>query len=300
MKKWLCVVMSMVMFFAVSVPVMAAENDEDELLNVTRKDLVTGEVTAFDIPIIESDNMTAEGYLPESMSVDIDLDDPDNMVAPRSPIGDDKRVEMTTYDKRIVHLRVYFPGESDPVNCTGFLVSNNAVATAAHCVYNFNNSSRFASRVEVYPGLKGEPTSSSLKYDSSDIFVPSAYYSTGSRNRALDYAIIYLASPANVGYFGFTTSHPSNASITVTGYPAEVEGYPHKKIYYQFTDSGTMVQSGVYIYHNADTSGSQSGAPIYSGSTVHGIHTSGVGDLTNMNSGVAINSAIYNMFMATR
>lgn len=211
-------------------------------------------------------------------------------VVPRDIIEPtDDRYEMNPYDSRFVYLSVTFPDGSKSSG-SGFMISNTAVATAAHVVCDTGNNYVVASSVTAYPGLKGAPSSSSKRYTSKNIVVSSNY--TVNHNTDFDYAVVELSSTANVGYLGFTGEHSSGLNIHLTGYPGD---YPHKQ--YRAPGNITKIESARLRY-NADAAGGQSGSPVHeSNGTVHAIHTAGGG---TFNTGIKINATIFNLFMQYR
>jgi glutamyl endopeptidase len=76
--------------------------------------------------------------------------------SPESVIGPDGRTQITNTTKypngAIAHLEVYFPSSSG--TCTGFFISKNRLATAAHCVHD-PVSGETVTAITVIPGRNG-------------------------------------------------------------------------------------------------------------------------------------------------
>lgn len=238
-------------------------------------------------PILDSGTNIVDGYTVENIA-------PCNIV--NSP--DDRR-EMNPYDSRICFLvGKWKTGDNtyrEKFCGTGFLISNNAVATAAHTFYDRNNTYQpIAVSMKIYYGLKGD-------YRSSNNYVTAAgfAYDTGfSTDVSKDYGVIRLNSSLSKGYFGFTSSQSVNQSVTVTGYPGEAD-----KLYKQYTASGTINKiDTIKLYYKINTTGGQSGAPVYttnSGSAVAvGIHIGYAGN--NLNCATRITPSMYNLFYKYR
>lgn len=209
----------------------------------------------------------------------------------------DDRTEMNPYDSRICFLVGKWKTGDNTYEerfCgTGFLISNNAVATAAHTFYDRNNTYRpLAVSMKVYYGLKGD-------YRSSNNYVTAAafaYNTDFSTDVSKDYGVVRLSSSLSKGYFGFSSSQSVNQSITVTGYPGEQD-----KLYKQYTASGVISSmDDIKIYYGINTTGGQSGAPVYNtGSAVAvGIHIGYSGN--NLNCATRITPSIYNLFYQYR
>jgi len=206
-----------------------------------------------------------------------------------SIIGADNRYQITnttTYPySAIVHVTSSIGG------CTGWLIGNNTVATAGHCVYG---NSGWATNVRVYPGRNG----SSTPYGScgyTRLYTVNGW--TSSRSPEYDYGAIKLNCTIgnSTGWFGFRWQ-----SASLTGQPSYISGYPGDKPY------GTQWRSNDYIritetrrlFYANDTYGGHSGSPVWNdGASCSpcgiAIHAYGVGS-NGYNGGTRITEAVFN------
>ncbi|MDE5584480.1 MAG: trypsin-like serine protease [Ruminococcus sp.] len=156
--------------------------------------------------------------------------------------------------------------------CSGFVVSDHVIATAAHCVYEYKKVSPNPKKISdiLLFDTNGDVTmhATPVKYH-----VPSKYISSGSNN--YDYALItveedlrfYACFDLGVPLYSFDDN---NSVVTVTGFPGTIgTGNNEKRVN---TDTEHMMYSGngiVYdikdslIYYKADSSGGNSGGPVY-------------------------------------
>lgn len=221
---------------------------------------------------------------------------PGQEASPESVIGPDGRVRITTtttYPYRaIAHVTSSIGG------CTGWLISDDTVATAGHCVHTGGSGGSWATNVRVYPGRNG----SSLPYGSC---TAARLYSvtgwTSSKNRDYDYGAIKLNCTVGntTGWFGFRWT-----SSSLTGQASYIAGYPGDKTYgtlWRHNDQIRITQTRRLYYAN-DTAGGQSGAPVWNGTSTCNpcgiaIHAYGV-DSTGYNGGTRITEAVFNNLVA--
>lgn len=201
---------------------------------------------------------------------------------------------------------------------TGFLISDKCLVTAAHnfvCTTVENNRyihpNGKVEKINIYFGLYYE-NDVSMCYaatlnviEDSDTIFNYEHYVDNSRSSVYDYAYVVLDEDQQSDlqrintYFdpeNLIDTQLNNKSVIVTGYPSG-------KILY--TGNGMIrTVDTLRIYHDVDTAGGQSGAPIYYlGSDgkykVVAIHTSGVGS-TAYNGGRRIDSSLLELLNSAK
>lgn len=215
-------------------------------------------------------------------------------VSTRSIIGNDNR----EIDNSLIGV-VRFHYKDENYGFTGFVIDDHTILTAAHCLsptsigatpassYDirfYNEDGTAISSITATPVEYHIPYQYILKHSSADESDYSVEY--------YDYALVtvkedlsdYICFNLGVARNNIKTSNPSTY---VTGFSntvyskAELRG---KKS----TAVGTIQTLANYnIYYNTDTTGGDSGAPVYlikdGVKTVIGIHTYGVDDHSNFN-----------------
>lgn len=218
--------------------------------------------------------------LPESPAVGA------SRLAPRGPaglgpqvvFGEDGR-ERVDPDRApytaIGHLLMQFGSEQ--AVCTGFLISADTVATAAHCVYD-QTSKAWASGARFYPAVDGLPTrgvSPSTPFGScagKSLITVTGYIRTGAT--MYDYAVVKLrCDMSRAGRIPLrgTVLVNRKSEFTISGYPADklraerVPGTSQVRIVSatQWRHDGPLAgQTPFHLMYRIDTKGGQSGSPV--------------------------------------
>lgn len=221
----------------------------------------------------------------------------ENSVQPNSLIGDDNRSRITattTYPySAVCHITITWPDGTSSVG-TAWMYWEDVAITAGHCVYSADHGG-WATSIQVRPGANGTSSPYGVVY-STTIHTSTKWIEDS--NWEYDYGVIELSSDIgnSTGWFGtsWTIWSLKGTDVTITGYPGE---------YYRqmWTMSGEITKSATRkVYYNAiDTTGGQSGSPIYdSDYYVVGIHAYSEGSYGN--SGTRITSSLFDFFHSFR
>lgn len=250
----------------------------------------------------EEISLPFEGTGDLSKSMSIDEEDEQADISSRyenfTIIGSDDRTQVTATTsfpfRAIVKLTVKYPNSSKTFGCSGFLVSEDTVATAGHCVHDAGKGG-WASEITAYPGRNG----SSLPYGSYNwekIYTVNGWKE--NQNSEYDYGAIKLrGNPGDTtGWFGYRTTNvesPSGLTVNVRGYPCD------QPTGTMWTDTGQILSvTDRQLGYNADTFGCQSGSPVYrnysdSGQSAIAIHAYGASGSPATNKGTRITSGIF-------
>lgn len=288
--KVFAIILCLTMLFSSSVLAFAATTESEETLSVgvVEKNFVTNKVeekvytgTASgetSVEIIDSwiDDMERNFDVLES---NISLNK--SMFAETFSIigGSDERTKVSSTRvhpySAIVYVDIYFG--TVHMRGSGFLVSDNIVVTAAHCLYSEEYG--WPTSVSVMPGKTGysvfnDPygvaAAKSIGVSKQWLADSDSNYDWG----AIEIFDSLVGNPGKLNMVSLNDSTALNTTIKISGYPAEVAG---KTTYAQYEMSGTISYCTAYrYYYTIDSSGGQSGAPILNGNNeVIGIHTSG-------------------------
>lgn len=182
------------------------------------------------------------------------------------PDGRFKVTPTTLYPFSAV-VKVQYKNENGSLfECTGWMIGPRTVATAAHCIYDDANSAYFKGYV-VTPAVDSsstitQPYGSCGVKDKSDLYVPASYPLIITD----DFGVILLNCNIGVktGWFGFRSSNPSdNTKIVVPGYQGDK---PNDEMWASFGDKKGVSSLLSLLYHDADTFGGSSGAPVWTSS----------------------------------
>ncbi len=209
---------------------------------------------------------------------------------------------LTGHPERAIGQITFRQGTSNFI-CTGWLINNNTVATAAHCLHG-GPGSVFSTNIVFFPAR--DATSNPFgSCTARTLFVPTAWRTGGSDLN--DYGAFKLNCNvgATTGFFGI---HNLNA---INGLSVDISGYPgDKPSGTAWSGSGDVISSlpaPLKVRYRIDTAGGQSGSPIFEpdrvgsgcqGPCAIGIHAYGV--LNGTNSGTRINSVVLAFLNAAR
>lgn len=232
--------------------------------------------------------------------------DTENNTSTYSLVGNDDRVVDFT-KSGVVKLMTsnYYLG-------TGFVVSKNIIATAAHCVKNKTISS-----IRLFD-TNGNVSKTVTPVE---VHIPKTY--VDSNNTNYDYALItvnddlsdYAIFDLGVALDSAISNH---LSVSVTGFPSYlndnsseiVNDYTQNSMY---TGTGVLNFSTIYnnnnykLYYTADSSGGNSGGPAYITISKYGkvyytvvaIHTNGFNESSSeqLNSGTRMTTDLLHFYM---
>ena len=202
---------------------------------------------------------------------------------------DDRRpVDMSTWPHRaIAYVEILDDFGFHLSNCTGAVIGTGLVLTAAHCVYDPDGSQwggGWAPALRIAPAKNGSLEPYSYQF-AVDALVPNGW-STGSS--AYDWGLILLPDARMTSATGeiplgvFTTATLSSPTfgISLVGYAGERSTWG--VVPYGASRPSFVQVTDTRLYYDIDTSGGQSGAPVWQTSAprVLGVHTLG-GALAN-------------------
>ncbi len=213
-----------------------------------------------------------------------DLDENGNPIDDRDIV---QNVSVSPYTK-VVYLKLIF-SDGYITHGTGFILGPDLVMTSCHLVYMTNHGG-YVDEIEVYTEVNGSlstnPASKSIK-----LTIP-----TYGKNGQYDYDWAYFVTADPIGHdqgwFGFGYAATEGTAISVTGYPNM----------YMYTESGTLIldsSNSNICYYDVDTTGGQSGSPIYdSGQIVWGVHKGGYNGTHNV--GIRIAPYLFNYLQSAK
>jgi glutamyl endopeptidase len=212
-------------------------------------------------------------------------------------IGPDtrRRVDPTTgaVARRTVLITFTFGGQGHA--CTGFLVEVDLVATAGHCVFDFDGTKTFAKNIEVTPGANGGSTPYGT-CGAAGTSVPAKWQSKGSSRWDIGAIELDCDVGQETGVMPLQlTGDPLGDKVRINGYPGD------KPARTQWTGSGRVViAKKQQLFYDVDTTAGQSGAPItnkklYGCVCAVGIHTSAL-EGAPRNAGVRVSANVIGWF----
>ena len=277
--------LSIVLSLVLSINSFAAESyDLQETQVIVKHDLVEGTV----------EEITVQCDGTESSTIPYESE-----VSSNSIIGEDGREPIDfpeALPSKAIGLLRYKGPNGKNYSATGFLVADDLVLTAGHCLISAEKGGA-ASEITFSPAAQ-----KGLSYETAN---GTAYYVpfdwSGYYDENFDWALIKIDKP--LGESGYLTclnhANPVGQMVEIQGYPSDYLSNPAYGIL-QAVGAGTVSQMTNYkLYYDVDTEDGQSGSPIlwYNGYEfqVIGIHTEGTSTLTWSNSGVRISSLIISL-----
>lgn len=194
----------------------------------------------------------------------------------------------------IAYLYIRWP-DGTAARGTGFIIDRDSVVTAGHVVFDAERGG-WATRITVRPGANGADNFPYGAFESETLFSVNGWTVNG--NLDSDYGLINISGtfPSTIGSFGYgvaTTANFDGKFARITGYPASPTIDANKPLYTQWYHSGTVDLSTRRAFYDADTSGGQSGAPVYipAENIARAIHSGSEG---NTNRGTRITQDVFN------
>lgn len=156
--------------------------------------------------------------------------------------------------------------------CTGTIVGDHVIATAAHCVYS-SNKGFYNMQIDIID----DGTTPIDTFHPRYIHIPEDYMKLGKVDTTADYALIYVEEDlSEYGMFDLGIAMDSFAAASTGTEKVKVSGFP---VYEQNMPAGAVVgqryvaegnvtvpvnsNPDVYINHNAHVTYGHSGSPIY-------------------------------------
>ena len=216
---------------------------------------------------------------------------------PENTIGQDVRQRKypnaSGYPERAIGQITFTQGGSSGFICTGWLISPNTVATAAHCLHG-GPGKQASSNVRFFPARDGgsNPYGGCTARAAA---VPASWVTQGRQEDDFGAFKLNCNVGSVTGWFGFMNLGSINGlNIAITGYPGD------KPSGTAWSGSGLVVSSTAgKVRYLIDTAGGMSGSPVFqpdrvgsicTGPCALGIHAYGTQNGTN--SGTRINSTV--------
>lgn len=181
----------------------------------------------------------------------------------------DDRVEVSNTQKFPFNVISYmsFKRGTQSKRCTAFIVAPHLALTSGHCIYNAQNG--LSKDIKIFPGRKENKIYQQLiacDRTTNKKFV-SCKQAGNSVCPMYDYGALFFSpkmAPNTKTYMPLVIGNPAAGStVNTAGYPADVGGKTRRG---QWRASGTVsITPGDsrVLYNDVDTSGGQSGSPIY-------------------------------------
>ena len=182
---------------------------------------------------------------------------------------------------------------------SGAVVASNLVLTAAHVL---EENGEIADDVIVIPAQYGQNQNPYGSAEASGYKISGDYLPDKSPTE--DWGAVEFSKSLGVGYFGLRSYSKdlSGTEITITGYPAYLEGEPEddSQHYEMFTGSGDYIkQTNGRVYVETYISGGNSGGPMHQGGYYIGVVTNTASDHSYA-VGLRLNATMWSYIMDFR
>jgi glutamyl endopeptidase len=231
-----------------------------------------------------------------------------NNIAPMSIIGGDDRFKIQDTKvfpwTTVVKIEGHFT-QNEVFSCTGWMLGQSTVVTAAHCIYDFGATNAFAFDVTFTPAFNTDDPNQ-RPFGGCQLFgasVLTPWFSNG--DSTYDYGVYKLACKIGeqTGNLGFKNIQGDGigTNVAATGYPGDKGG----TTMWGAIGNITFSNSSSFFYNN-DTSGGESGAPVWDFADpncnvcVVAVHTNGTDSPEQMNHGPRVHGTAFNYFMSER
>ncbi|KAI1345950.1 extracellular metalloprotease [Xylaria sp. FL0043] len=244
-----------------------------------------------------------------------------NAVDGRTPVDPKDYQTVDGQFRAIVKLFLYYQGhlknglgedQATWAMATGWLVSEDVVVTAGHCVYNYSHNLGELVKVKAYVGYNGKESIS--KSDVAfrrgiAVATTEGWMTTAYGDERRDVSFIKLESPFKKNevakYYVWDQTPISNpaAELGVVGYPGDIinnQGERGAAMYKMFKTTQYDLESAHnnMLQYRIDTYGGNSGSPVFQDSTsltAIGVHVLGG---SGYNSASVISGTYGNRFLA--
>jgi len=197
---------------------------------------------------------------------------------PENVIGTDDRIRVTAtenYPWNTVGyiLNTYASGHL--FRGTGFIVSPYVILTAGHMVYNWNDEGGYVTKIDFSPGqiqmFEGDTVTRPYGTFSASSWQTNTSYIDALKNDPsvqfnYDYAAVFFNTSFSSGgintYMPLVFDMADAGIINLAGYPADVQGEGNSRAMW-YSPGSVLSNTDRILYYNADTSGGNSGSPIW-------------------------------------
>ncbi|EGP5268059.1 hypothetical protein EBL23_11055 [Enterococcus faecium] len=274
------------------VPVKSTSENTLSVSGISSYEIETSKEFIEPLPIMPRNLATSsDAFIPSDIKEEIEN---------RSIIGVDNRTRVTNttaHPNAAIGQTVTTWPNGTRSNGTAWMYGNKVAVTAGHVIYNRNRGG-WARQVAFYPGKNGSSNPLGVYY-ASQLYTDTKYVASHAYTH--DWGMLRFTTNvgALTGYFGaeWTSASQNGISVAVRGYPGEKSGQ-------LWTASGPIIghQGHAKTHYTIDTTGGQSGSPVYRPSTNRAvaIHTHGVTTSGNYNRGQRIDSSLFNIITNAR
>eukprot|EP01024_Parvocaulis_polyphysoides_P011720 TRINITY_DN14118_c0_g3_i4.p1 TRINITY_DN14118_c0_g3~~TRINITY_DN14118_c0_g3_i4.p1 ORF type:complete len:306 (+),score=35.54 TRINITY_DN14118_c0_g3_i4:97-1014(+) len=202
-------------------------------------------------------------------------------------------------------------GRFKNLGCTGFLIGDRFILTAAHCVYDTRGEGSWFEELDVYPGINGIDIApfGMLKWDKARV---PWQYSLEEDDR-YDFGLVLLKDSfteacKSAGYlycdsfFDYGADCLDNTTtLNLAGYRDDLEAFEDEKLWVAPCFNLPINCTEQLVQHKCDSTQGMAGAPIWSfyrkvgggfGHTVRAIHIGKSRNGTKSNEAVIINEEV--------